>query len=352
MAVQYYKITNREEIHHGFPYQDGLNVLKEPFNDDEQKSCVAGGFYFSDKQNIKNFFSYGSNLRIIYLPTEDRDFKMVKDPAGDKWRANKIIFGEKHSLYNPGTYKLLDLCISDNKDLPTRAAIEGNIDFLMNQIEQNYNSDVIDHASANGHIDILQWCQDSITPFFHTENAMDLASDNGHVNVLQWWKDSGLKLLYTDDAMDSASRNGHIHVLDWWKKSGLKMKYSFPIFVACSYGRVDVLEWWKKNIFDSDKKLENNSFLNGTMNIDIASVHGHINVLQWWKESGWPFTYSKHAINGASNERHINVLQWWKDSGLPFKYTQDMIDAQRVLAYVNNDHEFLNWWTKYEPYKS
>lgn len=93
---KYYKITNDQECHHGFQYKDGLNIDMLPFS--HEGSCVAGGLYFTTAEYIINFFDYGSNVREIFLPTENPSFRMVMDPQGDKWRANMIILGKKYPL--------------------------------------------------------------------------------------------------------------------------------------------------------------------------------------------------------------------------------------------------------------
>ena len=73
----YFKITNFNENHHGYQYQDGLNVLDKPFEKDG--SCVEGGLYFTDLKNIYNYYGYGCWLREITLPLDDPDFQMVED---------------------------------------------------------------------------------------------------------------------------------------------------------------------------------------------------------------------------------------------------------------------------------
>ncbi len=73
----FYKITNETECHHGFQYEDGLNILTEPFA--ETGSCCKGGFYFTDIHHILEFLKYGCYLRIVKLPLTDPDFKCVKD---------------------------------------------------------------------------------------------------------------------------------------------------------------------------------------------------------------------------------------------------------------------------------
>ncbi|AKI78773.1 hypothetical protein [Acanthamoeba polyphaga mimivirus] len=46
---------------------------------------------------------YGIYLREVYLPTYNPAFKMIKDPAGDKYGANMIVLGKRHDLRDPKT---------------------------------------------------------------------------------------------------------------------------------------------------------------------------------------------------------------------------------------------------------
>jgi len=93
----YYKVTNEQECHNGYQYKDGLNILKEEFNDNPKASCVAGGFYFTDYEHLPRFFKYGTWIREVTIPT---DARVVKDPEGDKWRTDKIILGNKYHIKN------------------------------------------------------------------------------------------------------------------------------------------------------------------------------------------------------------------------------------------------------------
>src|SRR5271154_5506634 len=167
--MQYFKIINESGKHYDHQYTDGLNVLADKFNDNPEDSCWAGGFYFTTREHIHNYYEYGCKLVEIFLPTDDPEFKMAKDPSGNKWRANKIILSTTYSLNDLNTFTKFGLNIYDY--------------------------------------------------------SMDLASKNGHVNVLQWWKDSGLVLIYDYTAMEWASENGRVNVLQWWKDSGLELIY-------------------------------------------------------------------------------------------------------------------------------
>src|SRR5581483_8511042 len=103
----YFKITNKYENHHGFQYVDGLNILKDKFNDNPDASCCAGGLYFTDAANILTFLDFGIYLREITLPTDNPDFKMIEDVSSGKWRANMIILGKRRDLFNVDTFKYL-----------------------------------------------------------------------------------------------------------------------------------------------------------------------------------------------------------------------------------------------------
>ena len=211
--VKYYKITNKNETHYGFKYQDGLNILKEKFNNDENAYCVPGGFYFTTKEFIHEFYEYGIYLREIELPINDPEFKMVKDPSGNKWRANKIILGNKYSLLDPEIYITLGIKMMD-MDYASAKGYEKLLQLWKDSgLELKYSNCAMDWASENGHKTILQWWKDSGLGLKYSYYAMDWISANGYEKILQWWKDSGLELKYSDDAMDWASENGHEKIL-------------------------------------------------------------------------------------------------------------------------------------------
>jgi len=297
----YFKVTNEKECHNGFQYQTGLNVLDKPF--EPKGSCVGGGLYFTDLENLSKFYSYGVWLRVVIIP---EDAMMVKDPAGDKWRANKIILGDKYPLFDVETIKKFNLKMTE---------------------------DYVDRASGGGHLDILGWWlrvhNESGLELKYTSNGMEWASKNGHLNVIEWWlrvhNDSGLELKYTSVAIDWASEKGHVSVLEWWLKahqeSGLELKYtSYGMDCAAKNGNVSVLEWWLRvhNEFGLELKYSHDA-------MDLASENGHVNVLGWWlnvhNEFGLELKYTcndviDRASLGSSKKNHYEVVSWWWSSGL------------------------------------
>lgn len=85
---RYFKVIKNDMRHYNHTYKEGLNILLDEFNSDPKDSCVPGGFYFSDLQNISNFFTLGHKVWEVKIP---QDAQVVRD-LGDlvKWRTDKI----------------------------------------------------------------------------------------------------------------------------------------------------------------------------------------------------------------------------------------------------------------------
>lgn len=216
----YFKVTNENECHHNFQYQDGLNVDTKPFN--KYGSCCEGGLYFSDKANIHKFYHFGVWIRKVTFPVNDT--YIVKDDS--KWRANKLIMGPRFSMFEESTYSKFGI----KKPCMDLASQMGYIQVLnwwkYSGLELKYTSDALDSACRLGHVAVLEWWKCSGLELYYTSNAVDLASHEGHVDVLEWWKCSGLKLRYTGNALNWANQQGHLNVLEWWNDSNFELKYT------------------------------------------------------------------------------------------------------------------------------
>ncbi|KAI8801006.1 hypothetical protein BJ742DRAFT_668512, partial [Cladochytrium replicatum] len=49
-----------------------------------------------------------------------------------------------------------------------------------------------------------------------SEDAMDVASWKGHIDALNWWENSQPKLKRSENVLEEASGSGHVKILDWW----------------------------------------------------------------------------------------------------------------------------------------
>ena len=315
----YVKITNKEECHNGFQYQPGLNILQEPFQ--VEGSCVPGGFYYTDLENIHHFYDYGVWLWIVEIPD---DAQVVEDPhetSGQKWRTDKIILSQKYSLYDVDTVKKFNLKITDEYiklAIHSSDTIINLLQWLIDTKDQTllslqYKTHILESASKHGYVNVLEWWfKSGLSVNCSIYYALSVASINGHVNVLEFWKNSGYPLkyeeyplTYDEYTLDRVSESGHINVLNWWLKSNLPFKYS-----------------------------ENS--------LDWASKMGHLDVLDWWLKSNLPLKYTEHALTFASKMGHVKVLDWWFKSGLELKYSEKALD----YACINDHTEVLDWWFK------
>nr|AEX62778.1 putative ankyrin repeat protein [Moumouvirus Monve] len=102
----YFKIT-KDEYHYGFQNVNGLNISQEESNNDLKDSCTSVRLCFTKPKYICKFLNYGIYLREIILPIDNLDYKMIKDPEGDKYGANMIILGKRRDLKNPEMWKYL-----------------------------------------------------------------------------------------------------------------------------------------------------------------------------------------------------------------------------------------------------
>jgi len=240
----YLKITNPKENHNGFPYKDGENVLKEKFNDDPTASCVRGGLYFTDIEHILEFLDYGTYVRVITLPINDPDFKMVKD-GNNKWRANKIILGKRYNLCDVSTFQYL---LDQGADIHAIA-----------------DKKVFRWACENGHLEVAKWLlqlgnemSSPIDIHGHDEHAFRWACANGHLEVAKWLWLLGNEIsspidihAHDEYVFRCACKEGHLEIAKWLLLLGNEMSSPIDIHArdeygfecACMNGHLEVAKW-------------------------------------------------------------------------------------------------------------
>ncbi|MDD4082362.1 MAG: hypothetical protein PHD05_03145, partial [Sphaerochaetaceae bacterium] len=101
--MDYYKILNEKEYHHGLQYKFGLNIDPKEFN--PSGDCEPGGIYFS-REDILAFLDYGPWIRKVTLPD---DVRVYENPSGPrKWKADKVILGKKEKITAKVIKRLID----------------------------------------------------------------------------------------------------------------------------------------------------------------------------------------------------------------------------------------------------
>ncbi|AAV51126.1 putative ankyrin repeat protein [Mimivirus Bombay] len=163
----YFKITNKDECHHGFQYEDGLNILDNEFNDNPKDSCVPGRLYFTEIHHMHKYLEFGIYLREVYLPIDNPSFRMIRDSSGDKYGANMIVLGIKRDLRDKKTWEYL---VSKGINL--------------------YENNALNWASKYGFLEIVKLIMENkINCYFgKAKKAYQLAITYGHTDVVDFLK--------------------------------------------------------------------------------------------------------------------------------------------------------------------
>jgi hypothetical protein len=328
--MDYLRPTNKHNISiNDIPINEGKYYAIKDFNKD---LCE-----FTTSEYIHRYYDTCIHLIEIELVTDNIEFKlfnlkhtkierkMVDDIVhinliDTKFTTNKYIVKKKYSLFDLKTYDDLKLNIEDNDYIIEHACRLNNINFLNKNYRLNYSHRAIDMASANGHVNVLDWWKNNKLYMSYSILAIDLASSNGHIEVLEWWKNSGLELKYTRDAIDNASEKCLYEVLEWWKKSGLKIFHgNRTMNYATRDNDIKMLEWWKESGLECmyDRNI-----------MTIALRSNDIKTIEWWINSGLQLNFDKVSFEYCS----IEVIKWYKQSGLP----KVIEDKQKIQDWWNN----------------
>ena len=394
-----FKITNNNETHFGFTYVDGLNVLVEEFNDNPAVKCGKGGFYFTTKEHIPRFYSFGIYLREVTIPTNDPDFKIIKCKDGTKWRSNKIIFGTKHSLFDLKTYKKFDLDIRFNLHILVFACQYGNVEFLETikkkgdfQSSKETRDKMIMTASKYYQIPVLDWLKnEEIIRYdpvkkpngeeltddeddaydYSYKKAITAACLEGHLAVLEWWEKNNFKVSQCQSILCDALKKKHYHIVDWLINY-TKIDYFDFAFIWSAIDTKDlaILQYWVergfvKNNIDCDcyahiwraenykdilEFLHKNSLIDPIVLADGLQNCDKLHVFELVKCLGIKIKMGV-IMDNASICGHIDVLEWAKNSGFELDYTDNAL----YNASESNQMDVLNWWKasglelKYKP---
>ena len=249
MKKTYYKITNKKECHNDFQYVDGLNVLDKLF--EVEGSCVVGGLYFTTAKHILKFLGYGCYLREVMLP---EDCLWIKDPDGDKFRANKIILGKRYDLSDPLTFQLLvEKGANMDNDWTFLWASKNKywkiVMWLMEKgVDINTNNNcALMYASEDGQLEVVKCLiRAGANIYVRNDSALRLASMNGHFEVVQYLIEKGADIHARDDcALLWASRSGHLNIVKYLVESGadIHAKNDCALNWASKCGHLEIVQY-------------------------------------------------------------------------------------------------------------
>ena len=154
----YYKFVKESMSHHDFIYKDGFNLDKHDF--DPSIQCSKGGLYFSDIENLHNFYHFGSRLYRVIIPrdipicleTHKPDIQLNNKPSCDwfKYKTIDYIKYKSPALYlydyvNVGSKEFIDMLYNTSP---------GNNSIIISYIMKYYNEEKYKNMFNNIDIDL------------------------------------------------------------------------------------------------------------------------------------------------------------------------------------------------------
>ena len=352
--LEYFKITNAAENHRGFQYVSGLNVLNEPFNEHSSGLDVANGLYFTDAQHIFQFLNYGIYLRKVTLPLplscslDNNDLNVVKVSNG-KWRANKIILGQRFELANIETFKYLvelgaDIYI-DNNNAIRFASKFGYLDivkyliqcfkrddkFAIDTIIQSKQNDAVISAAKYGHINVVKYLVKYGANIQDCDNkALAVSAKNNHIDVVKYL--IKLKANVCDNnnkALIGASSNGHIDIVKYLVLAGSEIvSHQHSLIAACERGHAIVAKYLIK-MTSPDKKIINNVFINALLN-------NHLPIVKLLLKNGADIHFNNDlALRLACKKGLLDIVKFLVVSGANI----DAANNDAIINAIDNGHD-------------
>jgi predicted small metal-binding protein len=228
----YLKILKGKENHNGLQYHTGLVKDILPF--EPEGSCVSGGIYFTTPKHICKFLGYGVWVREVTIPNRAR---MVQDPEGDKWRANKVVLGTRKHLGKVDTWKWL---IKNGTD------IHADCDFPLRL------------TANNGHLEVVKYLvKHGANIHANDDDALRNAAANGHLEVVKYLVEHGANIhAYDDAALRWSARNGHLEVVKYLVEHGADIHACDDAALRWSayYEHLDVVKYLIENGADTNAR--------------------------------------------------------------------------------------------------
>jgi ankyrin repeat protein len=298
--VNYYKITNEFENHHGMQYKDGLNTDILPFN--PHGTCTDGGIYFS-REDILAFLDYGPWIRRVTLPQGE---PVYKDPGPiQKWKAHRVILGEREEITLDVIKRLIQEgadVTADNCVIIVIAAETKNyelMEFILTQMpkEIGLNLKYAMHTSAR-HDDVKMI--DLLLPLGkHLQSTFETAATYGGINVIK-------RLLPLVDPKENESAALRLAVNDGRDLNIVKLllpvsdpkaKDSEALRTAAATGNMEMLELL---LPVSDRP--NTAFV-------LAAMHGRLEIVKKLMPFYGKKVYTE-ALFDAIRSNQVNVVRF------------------------------------------
>ncbi|EGG18670.1 hypothetical protein DFA_04166 [Cavenderia fasciculata] len=266
-----------------------------------------------------------------YLSTRDHFIK--------KRRANVITSYCSHRNARVDTFQsLLDWSpdydprdcsvVSHYNTLSSRIAGHGNIDllkFLISTYPDLPLQETFKSAAEAGHLNIIEYLNNTTKHAFCCKAVMDIAAANGHLNVVDYLHRNRTEGC-TIYAMTIAAQNCHLNVVQYLHQNRIEGCNKEAIDIASENCHFNIVKFLIENRTEGCSKDA----------IDNASKNGHLNIIQYLDSKGKKCT--TNAIDWASQNGHFEIVKWLynnKNSGAS-KFAMNYAANLEILEYLHN----------------
>lgn len=253
----FFKVTNKDEMHYGHKYIDGLNVLPYEFNHSTRYCREGDGFYFTTRHHIHNFYEFGCYLRMVMLPEHDPTFviKNVGIIEGFEFRANKIILGPRYPLSKMETYERFGIKLPKCQN----AITHGYYDIVEHMINIGHcNNERYGHLLYLATKHDLNFLKLLVRNGFDNvqdlEKALLFAVDHGKYGMVEYLANKLPKSTNWNHLLLIAIRNGDFGMVKMLRKYGANICYvhnlygeNYPLKLAIEYGHFTIIKYLVDN---------------------------------------------------------------------------------------------------------
>ena len=250
----FYKMLASNLTHHGFTYKIGENIDHNEF--EPSGSCLKGGLYFINLNNLLQFVMYGPYIGLIEI-SDDAQVYIEKD----KFKANKVTL-VKILNNEVDILELLRLSFHNGclfpVDMCEYAALHGYLEILKwaRAHECRWNRWTCSYAAQNGHLEILKWMRDHKCEW--DESICASAALNGHLETLKWARENGCP--WDARTCAAAALNGHLETLKWAREHGCPWDGRTSMLAAQNC-HLEILNWARENGCPCDAYVTSIGFL-------------------------------------------------------------------------------------------
>jgi hypothetical protein len=212
------------------------------------------------------------------------------------------------------------------EEVADNAAAEGHLEMLQwveQSIERDHRQKLVIYMLMRGHLHLLKWAYTKGWFERRTAEHSRIAAVWGQLEILQWMLENNFPM--TEDFLRIVVDNKHLHILEWLqvpcrvsRKAKFKLRHraerdrsklwnpKYCRYVAIAHNQLDVLKWL----------YERKPWPLTEWPCAQAAMNGFLEIVQWFHAIGAPIT--RWTCKEAVHHRRLGVIRWLIDAGVPY----------------------------------